>query len=515
MYLSSMVDDTRSAIISSANAMISCDDMPQLGGWLAALGLLALGACDDGSSGSSGPSGDQQGQSPSYSKVPASEKERNRSFTEPDDLPEGGRIFLDVSGSVQGFPRAAPATYETVIREVFGSFSALDALPLELCRVEKSNLDCAEGPDPSTYREPSVYSASQSYVAEAIAPTESDKEDPLAQNRVSVLISDGEDVGGSGDGEGGDMFCMSGPESHCLKRALTARAKAGYGIWAIGISLPFEGRVYAERGLDESMFDNVEEHVEQLRQREGWSDVDPEVSGLRQGETASYRYEGAKGLIMYVLSRDIDTGQSFADRIAEQLEQSSIARPDGYIETIRLAPYRAGTYTFSTIQIPPSARSESSLQRQRSATRGAPGLGIAYRCSGRQPTRLHLGLDYQPSEPELPPSLQTSLSLSLTRAPSDHAIKPPSPVEPKQHIYLTGVQCLRMPSGQSDVVYELKTGLASTSSDGDPWWQTWSTPNTYEMPERIYQFENISRAVLETNTRSEALYDRAIVRIRK
>ena len=482
-------------------------------------GLMVAHGCDK-SGGEAG--GTSSAKGPDLEPVPASVGWKEDADQQ--EAPEGGRVLVDLSGSMQGFANAGETNIESVYRKLFGSFSAVEAVPLDVCTVGEGETECGEEADPTELREASVYDASSSLLAEAIAPVEAGQEEksPVDEKGLTVLMTDGLDVGrGTREKESKELFCIPGPESFCLQRALIARAEQGYGIWLVGLSLPFEGRVYPERGLDESMFEETKAHLKTLREESGFASGAGEM-GVRSlhvnkgSGRSNYFYEGARPLLFFVMSRDVERGQSFVDRLTDSLQKAEVATPADRLEAVRLTPYQPGRYSFQGVALPAKARGSASLQKQRGTWREDSGLQAEYRCSGRKPTPLHLKLGMDtPPKPELTGQLSESANVGLVSAPSEKSVRPPSELEDQLGVHLSGVNCLHLSAGSHRVVYDLKVGLEYTKGEGQTWWNEWNAPNTYETPERVYRIREIVEAVMATNEQSPELADRAVIHLKK
>ena len=93
---------------------------------------------------------------------------------------------------------------------------------------------------------------------------------------VTVMVTDGFQSTGAmfQPGASSDVACTSGADPSCLAALLRQRVDEGYGVWVGRLVLPFDGRYYAERRLDATMWARVQAHVRELN-------VDPAWNGVR------------------------------------------------------------------------------------------------------------------------------------------------------------------------------------------------------------------------------------------
>ena len=428
---------------------------------------------------------------------------------------------------MKGFAQASPASLESVHRAIINTLSAGGAVPLDFCSVG-AKTECGLPAEPNRFRAAARYSARESRLAESIAPVEPGQDalpgggrrvSPVDERRVSVLITDGLEAGTASKRGDEPMFCVPGPDSFCLQRVLVARAKHGYGVWLVALMLPFRGRVYPERGLDQRLFERTTKHVAELRQRPEWREVPLEVKGMRRDRRSgndSYVYAGARPLMIFLLSRDLELGRAAVQRLEEELKSARVASPEGWLRAQELYPQQPARFVFEEqrgLQRPDHDEAAQAVLPVGRARRDGQGrLEVRLQCRAGGAARLHMQAQtQQAARGDFPAELAQSLDVRLF--PAD--IQRQTVLAPTKHpsalgAYLSGIRCLPFSVGTTAFEYHLVTGVAFDASRGSGWWLQWTADNTYETPERVYRLSELVHSLL----REAAFPDRVEDRIR-
>ncbi|MBU0553222.1 hypothetical protein KJ940_17260 [Myxococcota bacterium] len=441
-------------------------------------------------------------------------------------LPDGARIFVDLSTSMQGYAGGDSGGVESVHRFILQGISAAGAAPVEYCEIlKKGDTRCGIKPNPNHYRTPKVYREGASPIAGVLFPPRRDpsgertvEKSPIDERRISVIITDGLEATTARtqpDGQSGD--CVPGPDVACLQRALAERAQQGYGVWMIAVSLRFRGKVFAERGLDQVMFARVRDHLNALREQPEWSGVDFEATKLREEQSTGnhlYEYVGVRPLIVFVLSRDIKLGREVTQHVMKRLESEHVATPKDRLKSIELAPYDSGRYAFKTLTHGEVEKAQGAVLPSGKPRRYEElnALVLPLECRGQGVARLNLyAVEDQPTTPTPPAGLKPKLGVKMM-TPIQSAFIPPKQVKPGH--FQAALKCLYLSKGETrleiDLLYQID--LIKDQING---FESWSSQNTWENPERAYRLKNIVDGVLSECTREAEIQDKAIFLIKK
>lgn len=449
---------------------------------------------------------------------------------------QGSRVFIDRSGSMKGFAAASPASLESVHRAIINTLSAGGAVPIDFCSVGNKT-ECELPAEPKRFREARAYSARESRLAESIAPVPADQDalpgggrrvSSVDERSVAVLVTDGLEAGSVQRRGDEPLFCVPGPDSFCLQRVLVARAKEGYGIWLLTISLPFKGRVYPERGLDKRLFERTSQHIAELRQQPAWRDIPLEVKGLRKDRHTgnhSYVYTGARPLMVFVLSRDHAAGRAVVQRLQEELSSARVASPAKWVRSLELFPQRATRYRFRQQgQGAGLARLGTDEAAQALLPVGTPRrdaeqrLEVRLECREGGAARLQMQAELGPGGAQkLPPELTQSLAVRVhpSTIPAN-AVIPPTKHPKALGAHVSGLRCLPFSTGTTAYEYHLVSTVSFDAARGtDKWWRRWTAANTYETPERVYRLAELVHSLLRQAVVNERVEDRIRVLVAK
>lgn len=451
-----------------------------------------------------------------------------------------GRVFVDISGSMKGFALADPMRIETLHRIVGESLARDDVTPVDVCEVGAAAAPtCDLALAPIKYRSASAYRASASRVAAALAPVREDAEvaannarpvSALDGRDIAVVITDGLESNSASGDKGATAIvagCRPGLDVHCLERVLATRAAAGYGLWLIPLSLPFKGKIYAERGLDAALFERVKQHVVALREDPKWAAANPGVGKLAsrtKSGMANYVYTGPRPLLIIVMARAgaVGVGRKVATRIAASLTAKALPQPTGRSRLLDLAPGKSAVWTFGP-KLDHKVRPADAVVRAYPGKRvRGKGQTFALECDRRAGVALSLSAALRrPAEPPLPSGLSVRTSVALVGAEAmlrQHAVTPlrKDSAGAKQGRWSLGLSCLDLRQAANTVTVELRGQVAHTrATSGRWWWNDWHAASSWEQPERLYMFGDLVEALLATRATPAKLQDRLVLSVKR
>ncbi|MEO0249406.1 MAG: hypothetical protein ABIN58_07660, partial [candidate division WOR-3 bacterium] len=259
-------------------------------------------------------------------------------------------IVTDISGSMKGF--ALPSStrlftlHDALERAVRKAVVSVETAPtIRRCYLGEQ-LDCQTQTPSQALDRPVTYSAKESRLDlffSGVPKGSSDSgkqtaaEDLIDPYRIAILVTDGMQARSTNAAAGGP--CMGGADPDCIAHLLRQRAQQGYGIWMALLLLPFQGTHFAERPLDNSQWQRIQQHVAALAQ-------DPYFQGVnfraqRMGQAVpftSYQFQGAKPILVLALSRDKQIGRNFIQTFTTSVRSEGVVQPAGAVYWLELAP---------------------------------------------------------------------------------------------------------------------------------------------------------------------------------
>jgi hypothetical protein len=448
----------------------------------------------------------------------------------------GTRVIVDVSGSMRGFVVKDPKsggyarTLETVHRVIDQTLSTMGlSSPLERCLLG-DELQCSGGAPYSIYSDPKTYGKSTSRLdlallrpqkaadANPAAPAPVDTLDP---HRLTVLVTDGvEATDGSAAAAGAESTiatsCLNGADPACVGALLSARVHEGYGLWLVAVMLPFQGRHYAERGLDSSHQKRIDDHLAELRKVPEWYGMEVSAKTLQREKSGNsfYEYVGAKPLLFFVLTRDHAAGREFVAQLIKRLEGEHVGRPERLaLRSVELAPLGRGEYRFGRV-----VRTDKTPAADR-VIFGTPhpdgaALIQPVRCDAGGRTAFMIPLQPSAATPALPPFILENVSLRAGAHSLDRRILEPPQESPGG--FASTLNCELLQSGKFAQEFELvaTTRIAETYPAGS-WWVDFSSDNTYERPERAFGLSDLVHIVQKSVFDSERVAARLTLEIER
>jgi len=433
----------------------------------------------------------------------------------------GALIVTDISGSMHGF--ALPGSVrlftlhdllERAVRNAIGSAEPTPAI--RRCYLG-SDLDCGKQVGLRELDNASTYSAKESRLELFMLPpkqagksTDSQPaKDPIDPYRISLLITDGMEA--TAPNAGSAAPCMAGADPDCMAYLLAQRAQQGYGVWMTLLLIPFKGNHYAERPLDNSMWQRIQHHVSTLGQ-------DPYFQGVgfsvRRAGTSipfeSYQFEGVKPIMVLALSKDIKAGRAFVQQFNDLMKRETVVQPSNAVYSIELAPHSVRERRVTKIELPKDAPIEGVRPIEGKRQQGL--FDYLMECDRNATTKLNVSLEDRQGEQVVPAGVQVVYNLvpaavgtlpdgKLTMKPTDKGVE----------IQMT---CQQLREGKYDACLNLQAELRINLSD-TAFWAALSSDNMYEAPERLFGLRDMVQKVLNFSLARPRVTDRVIFHLER
>ena len=455
------------------------------------------------------------------------------------------QIFVDTSGSMAGFfgpiaPRDPGKRLLAVHEELDAALTETGLKPARKCTVG-NDVTCARVPTaPAQLASQDLYRESTSrldkVLARALPPARIDPNIPpppdlLDDATVTLLLTDGMAVAPPG---GGSTVCGSGADPACVGALLQQRIDEGFGAWIVGLLLPFHGTHYPERTLTAAYLEQARGHVGQLKFDQRNLGVTFSIGDLgvdaSSGGTSTYRYQGYKPLLLFVLSRETEVARALVSTIVQKLRAAPIQpgkmSPADTVHSVELAPLTA-----TAVQAP-RIESVSKLEQQqifgpkfdqaqllelklKESARFGGGLSQKVWCGASG--RSLLDISYDLGRRTLPAYLQERVRLVPDgRAPAS-SVAPPTDAGPRR--VRTGIQCSALPvRPDNTLTFTLQSELSLDPAELDKqWWSRngWSSASSWQMPERVYLLEDIILPILKARAKQPARWDRVVFHVER
>ncbi|MEI8254813.1 MAG: hypothetical protein WCJ30_03990 [Deltaproteobacteria bacterium] len=370
--------------------------------------------------------------------------------------------------------------------------------PFRRCVLD-ATLHCNESPaSADSFDRPDTYRGADAALdmilrrPPAGARTDTAPVDPLDPYAISVLLTDGFQSTASPNSGSPEVNCAGGADPSCLGALLAARVRDQYGVWIGRIMMPFAGMYYPERPIGE-MWPRIEAHVTDLNTNHPeWTGV---VFAARQtghnSPSGAFRWEGARPLLMIVLSRDVELGRRFVAKVQEHLPTESAVFVRGASTDAafaELSPFEGAT---GHIQEAGIRRSQgggpADSVHVNPATRAADGVHLAIRCSlgGLATVQVPAGFTrgrLVPAYVDVVPSWRVATGA----APWLHAV--PHTSDPG--VDLT-VDCRTLQQGSFDQTLGIYVEWRRNAQFQQQWFIRDSVETSFEAPERSYRLSEM------------------------
>jgi hypothetical protein len=428
----------------------------------------------------------------------------------------GALIVTDISGSMKGFAQTSSRRLYTVHDALERAVRGTTNEAIQRCELGEA-IDCQHPKPLNQMDSPTTYTANESRLDRFLAQTNSDDKDKaavdmLAQHRISILVSDG--MQARNPNGSAESPCLGGADPQCMAYLLKQRAEKGYGIWLTLFYLPFSGEHYSERPLDDALWQKIETHVGSLTADPAFPDV--RFSVKRQGSGAGfthYQFKGVKPMIVLALSRDINAGRRFTTDFSEAIKREGVAQPANAVHNIELAPLSVRERRVTKIELPRDAPIEGVYPIEGKRPKKEEGLfDYLIECDRNAATQLNVSWEEKRGEQILPPGIQAVYNLvAMNRGTLPGQNLTMNPTEKTIEMKLT---CGHLDKGKYEACFNLQAEL-STDPNSKAFWQTLSSDNMYEAPERLFGLRDLIQEVLKSTLQRPRVTDRVVFHLER
>jgi hypothetical protein len=432
----------------------------------------------------------------------------------------GALIVTDISGSMNGF--AIPSSvklftlHSELERSVRNGIASAEPNPLIKRCYLGVNLECQKQLNLRDLDNPGTYSAKESRLDLFMLSAKKDgdnkdnkpESDPLDPYRIAVLVTDGMEASASNASSAAP--CMAGADPDCMAHLLVERAQHGYGIWMAVLLLPFKGNHYAERPMDNTMWQKTQQHVAALAEDPYFKGV--KFNAKRTGTNVPfeyYQFEGVKPIMVLVLSKDLQAGRAVMQQFTESIKREAIAQPAEAVYSIELAPLSTKLRQIAKIGLPPTAQAEGA----RPLFSGRKGGIYDYliECDRNGSAALSATSEERPGAQLTPYGVTAKFDLvpfgKPSLGPNNLSIKPL-----QDGSFQLRVSCQQVKQGSYETCLNLQTTLAP-DAQSDAFWKALHADNMYEAPERLYGLNVMVQKVLDAVTHEPRIMDRVRFRV--
>lgn len=457
------------------------------------------------------------------------------------------QLFIDTSGSMAGFFGASRSTLTAVHEEIASALAGSGLRSLRACTVgNRANCDGVPSA-PAKLASPALYHENTSRLdlvlsrvapPSRIDPNHPPQPDALDDARLTMLITDGMEVASETAGSTGTSSCASGADPTCVRALLEKRIAEGFGVWLIGVLLPFNGTHFPERSLTSAYFDEARAHVDQLK-------FDPKNLGVafaipgKLGVDAStgksaYAYRGYRPLLLFVFSRDAALARGVVSGVVKKLREAPIQpgkmNSQDTVQSVELAPLTATSVRAARIEVVPRPEEEkifgsgfdpARLEELKLKESAAMGSGISQRvwCGANGRRMLYVGYQ-RTGDRQLPAYIGEQVILapdSRSPAPPPRAVALPTPHDGDR--IRTGLDCAVLSPGPNiEIGFALESQLTLDESQLEhQWWSraAWSSQDSWKMPERVYGLEDIVLPILKARVARHSEWGRVVLHVQR
>ncbi len=481
-----------------------------------AAALLALAACNSRSPSSPTPPGPSPVPTPTAPTAPAVPPGR------------GAQVFVDVSESIRGFTSTRSTALQTLHAQVIeASLSALQLNnPFQRCAVDAAVRCTAPQLTAQQARLPTTYAGASASLHLALrrpprAPRpDLQQPDPLDPYNITVLVTDGFQSTSTPfqPGATGDVACTAGADPSCLAALLRQRVEEGYGLWVGRLILPFDGRYFAERRLDPAMWTRVTQHVAALNTDPLWNGVRFNASSPSMtGESGAFRWQGARPLLVFVLTRDIPRGRQFVGEMQRrlQVERITLRQSASDVDFSEWSPFEGLTARVLNAVRNESGGTSDSVLVDRPTRQGETFI-IPARCDVHGQARIRMDGAIQFGALPPPPIAQVSLTWQ-SPAPLDSFFLMPREVmntTAGPFTVRTGIDCRQLPPGTRDYNFGLfGRWTVNPATLASEWYTTGSAETSYDSPEKVFGLADLARTVIAAGVNRQGYLDRVTLRV--
>lgn len=440
----------------------------------------------------------------------------------------GARVVVDVSESIRGFTSQSSVALQTLHAQVIEAALSSQQLnnPFQRCALD-TDLHCETALTVQQLRAPATYRGANAALHLALrrpprAPRpDMQAPDPLDPFAVTVVVTDGFQSTSSPfqPNATSDVACTAGADPSCLAALLKARVDEGYGVWVGRLFMAFNGRYFAERRLDPTMWSRTLTHVAALNTDPFWNGVTFAASRPNfTSDTGPFEWRGARPLMVFVLSRDIARGRSFVAEMQRRLavERITVRGAPADVAFSEWAPFDGLSGAVATAARNENGGPADSLYVDR-AQRTPQGFVIPARCDLHGKARIRLEGAIALGQLPPPPFARVELGWRLLSQPANELLVPREAL-PRGGAFraFTGIDCTVLPQGR----FQYDLGLSARWTV-DPaalareWFSTESGDTSFETPERVFGLADLARAVVTAGVNREGLLDRVALVVQR
>lgn len=440
----------------------------------------------------------------------------------------GAQVFVDVSESIRGFTSTRSTALQTLHAQVIeASLSALQLNnPFQRCAVDTAVRCGAPQLSAQQARLPATYSGGYSALHLALrrpprAPRpDLQQPDPLDPYNVTVLVTDGFQSTSTPfqPGASGDVACTAGADPSCLAALLRQRVEEGYGLWVGRLILAFDGRYFAERRLDPAMWARVTQHVTALNTDPQWNGVRFAASSPSMtGESGAFRWQGARPLLVFVLTRDIDRGRQLVGEMQRrlQVERITMRQSPADIDFSEWSPFEGlNARVLNAVRNESGGAADSVIVDR--VTRQGETFLIPARCDLHGQARIRMDGAIRFGSLPPPPVARVALTWQ-SPTPLDGFFLMPREVmntTPGPFTVRTGIDCRQLPPGTRDYNFGLfGQWTVNPAVLASGWYTTGSAETSYDSPEKVFGLADLARAVITAGVNRQGYLDRVTLRV--
>jgi hypothetical protein len=227
-----------------------------------------------------------------------------------------------------------------------------------------------------------------------------------------------------------------------------------------------------------------------------------------------------------VLGRDPTVGRALVERLVDKLRAAHL-RPgqmdvNDTVRSVELAPLPSTSARLTQVALAPAkqqraARGEAfdpaqlAEMRLRGSARRDGDLQQDVWCGAAGRSLINVEYD-QLGQSLLPKYLGEALALTSQR-PADGVL---AAATTEAHHIVTGLSCKPLPSGATNLTFELVTKLElDDQAVANEWWSQrgWSSKDAWKMPERVYGLEAIILPILQDRAKQTTRWDGLVLHV--
>ena len=449
----------------------------------------------------------------------------------------GAQIIVDSSQSMAGFTSirqtlgrrtrwgsGGTVRLSTLHQQILErSLAELGAnAPFRRCLLDTS-LHCEDSPrsalamdQPTTYRGfdaalDSILRRPPAGLRADTAPT-----DPLDPYAISILLTDGFQSAVAADAGTPEVNCAGGADPSCLGTLLANRAREGYGIWLGRIVMPFAGNYSPERPIGE-MWDSIANHVTDLNTNHPeWTGV---VFNAHRGSVNSasgtFRWEGARPMLMIVLSRDVSLGRRFVSMVTQRLpnEPTIFARnASADVNFSELSPFEGATARIQENAIGRAPGPTAAQVRTSPARRTPQGVQLELRCPITGQATIQVGATFARSP--ITPSYVDLVPSWRLKAGAGNWLRLSPRVQPGGLGADLAIDCRTLAQGVHEQTLGIFIEWRRRAEDFQTqWFIRESAETSFEAPESSYRLAQMATPAITLATDRRGWLDEITVRI--